>query len=93
MREKGILTVRCPRCEKTAKRKNGWFAVNAKRYLSIYCCEEHGYLKGKIRIKSTDEKKYYLMKTVELTDKKEVKRVQDKQEALRMKRRKKKSEK
>lgn len=93
LREKGMLNVICPICQKPVKKKIRWFAVNARRYVCVSSCPRHGLMKGKIRFKSTDEKKYYVIKTIELTDKKEAKRIQEKQEVLRLKRKKRKEEK
>lgn len=50
-------------------------------------CPEHGYFKGKIRMKKTDEGKYYVIKTLKLIDLEEAAAIREKKEILRKKRR------
>ena len=50
-------------------------------------CPEHGYLKGKIRLKKTDEGSYYVVKTVKKINEEEAVEIREKRNLLREKRR------
>ena len=41
---------------------------NPKVYYSISNCEEHGLIRGKIRIRKTEDEKYFAVKTLRFTD-------------------------
>lgn len=49
-------------------------------------CPRHGYLKGKIRMKKTDEGKIYVIKTIKLSDEAEAALIREKREILKKKR-------
>lgn len=82
-----VNSTRCPLCHKPAKKKLRWFSVNARRYYSVSICPEHGFLKGKVRMKKTEEGKFFVEKTVSLIDEKDAKRILEKKELLCAKRR------
>ena len=86
MRDREVTSTRCPVCKKNAKRKIRWFMNNPKVYYSISVCEEHGLVRGKIRIRKTDEGKYYAVKTLRITDEKEEEEFRERRELLRWKR-------
>jgi exonuclease family protein len=49
------------------KKKIKWFSTNQRNYYCIGICPEHGFVKGKIRVrKSGDE--YYVIKTTKVVD-------------------------
>lgn len=87
VKESNIITTKCYICNKTAKKKIKWFSSNQKTYYCIARCEEHGYLKGRMKIKKTDDNKYYAVKILKLTDEDGVADVKEKQLAARAKRR------
>lgn len=67
---------------------------NPKVYYSMSVCEKHGYVRGKIRIRKTDEEKYFAIKTLRIADMKEAEELLERKEVLRCKRQlKKKAEK
>lgn len=49
--DREILSTRCYICNRLTKRKIKWFTPNGKHYYSISFCEQHGNMKGKIRIR------------------------------------------
>lgn len=55
-------------------------------YFSLAVCPEHGYLKGKIRIKKADGDRVFAVKTLKLTDEEGAAFVVNKKEELRKKR-------
>lgn len=87
MKDREVTGTKCFLCGQTAKKKIRWFAVNPKSYLCLAHCQEHGYFKGKARIKKTDEGNYYVVKTLKQIDEKEADFIREKKESLRKKRR------
>lgn len=85
--DREVSSTCCPLCHRPAKRKIRWFSVNARRYFSISVCPEHGYIKGKVRMRKTDEGKFYVEKTTSLVDEADAKRILEKKELLCAKRR------
>lgn len=94
MKDREVTSTRCPICKLAAKRKIRWFINNSKIYYSISACPVHGYIEGKIRIRKTEEDKYFAMKYLKCVDIEEAGEIRQKRESLRLKRQmKKKSEK
>lgn len=87
MRDREVTGTKCFLCQQTAKKKIRWFSVNPKQHLCLAYCPEHGYFKGKIRLKKTDEDKYYVVKTLKQISQEEAVLIKEKKEALRKKRR------
>ncbi len=86
MKDREVTSTRCPVCHSTARRKLRWFSVNSKQYYSISMCPDHGMVKGKIRMKRTDEDAFFVIKTLKLIDEDDAKIIREKQENLRIKR-------
>lgn len=86
MKDREVTSTRCPVCHRAAKRKIRWFMNNSKIYYSISVCEEHGPVKGKIRIRKTEEEKYYAVKTLRLADIEEAEGFRERRDILRKKR-------
>lgn len=72
MADREIMSTKCFRCQKLAKRKIKWFTPNGKHYLSVSYCPDHGYLKAKIRIKKDENGKLYVVKTMRFITDEEV---------------------
>ena len=51
MKDRSVTSTKCCLCGKSLRKKIRWFTANQKMYFSLAVCPEHGYLKGKIRIK------------------------------------------
>ena len=58
---------------------------NPKVYYSISNCEEHGLIRGKIRIRKTEDEKYFAVKTLRFTDTEEAEELRERKEVLRLK--------
>jgi DNA polymerase III epsilon subunit-like protein len=86
MKDREVTSTRCPICKKNAKRKLRWFLHNQKNYYSISICQEHGLVKGKIRLRKTEEDMVYAVKTIRVIDGAEAEEIRGKREALRRKR-------
>ncbi len=66
--DREVRSCKCFVCKKAAKRVIKWFSTNNKAYYGLFRCEEHGLIKGRIRIKCSDDGQYYAIKIMKLTD-------------------------
>ncbi len=89
MRDSEVLSTYCCRCGRKARKRIHWFSANAKNYYSVAECKEHGLLKGKIRMKATDEHTVYVVKTIKICSEAEASMIREKRDDLREKRRRK----
>lgn len=87
MADREVASSRCCLCGKNARKKIRWFSGNGKSYLCQAYCEHHGFIRGKIRMKKTEEGRFYAIKTLKLIDENEAALVREKQEEVRKKRR------
>nr|WP_296009155.1 3'-5' exonuclease [uncultured Blautia sp.] len=87
MKDRGVTKTKCYLCGETARKKVRWFSVNPKSHMCLALCPKHGYFKGKIRLKKTDEGRYYVIKTLKQADEQEAALIREKKEQLRKKRR------
>lgn len=86
MKDRGVTSTKCYLCGKSLRKKIRWFTANQKMYFSLAVCPEHGYLKGKIRIKKADGDRVFVVKTLKLTDEEGAAFVINKKEELKKKR-------
>ena len=92
MKDREVSSTRCPICHNPARRKIRWFVNNSKVYESISLCKEHGYVKGKVKIRHTEENRYYAVKTLRCVTDEEAEEIREKRESLRRKRQMKKKD-
>lgn len=92
MADREVKAMHCCLCGRNARKKLWWFSVNAKNYYSIALCPVHGYMKGKIRLKKTDEGRIYVVKTIKVSSQEEAEEIREKKEDVRAKRRRKRQE-
>nr|MCR5370469.1 DNA polymerase III [Clostridium sp.] len=76
----------CCKCQRALRKKIRWFSNNQRYYYSLAACPEHGYVKGKIRIKRSDDGSYFAVKTTKLTDQQGVDVIVGKKDDIRKKR-------
>lgn len=62
MQDREVISTRCYLCKKNLRKKIRWFAANPKHFYSISVCDKHGLMKGKIRLKKS-ENGIYVVKT------------------------------
>ena len=68
-RDREVVSSKCYICHCNIRKKIKWFSGNGKQYYCLAYCEKHGYLKGKIRVRKTDDDKVYIVKTTKfITD-------------------------
>ena len=62
-RDREVMSSKCYICHCNIRKKIKWFSGNGKQYYCLAYCEKHGYLKGKIRVRKTDDDMVYVVKT------------------------------
>lgn len=68
MKDRSVTRISCYECGRALRAKIRWFTPNQKVYQSLACCPEHGWIRGKIRLKKVDEDQVFVIKTLKLTD-------------------------
>lgn len=84
--DKTVTDLICCRCNRMLRKKIRWFCVNQKFYFALGICPEHGFVKGKIRMKRRDDGRIYVVKTMKLTDEEGAAQIYEKKEEARLKR-------
>lgn len=85
--DKTVTAIRCLHCGKALRKKIRWFSGNNRIYYCLAECPEHGFVKGKIRMKKNDEGRVFVVKTVKMTDAEGAERIRCALEEMRRKRR------
>ena len=76
-RDSEVVSTKCYLCHRNLKKKIPWFAVSLKNYYAVAYCEEHGYMKGKIRVNKTDDGRVYIVKTTKFISEEDVKALEE----------------
>ena len=87
MSNRDVTATRCYLCGKNAHKKIRWFSGNQKNYFCLCYCNEHGYMKGKIRLRKTDTNNVFVIRTLKLVSEEESLEVKARQEEVRRRRR------
>lgn len=87
MSNRDVTATKCYKCGKTAHKKIRWFSSNQKNYFCLCYCNEHGYMKGKIRLKKTETSNIFVVRTLKLVSEEQSLEVKARQEELRRRRR------
>lgn len=86
MEDKAVTDMLCYECRRMLRKKVRWFSVNQKTYYCLASCPEHGYVKGKIRMKKTDDDKVFAVKTIKITGEDGAKLILERKEEVRKRR-------
>lgn len=78
--DKEVVSSKCYLCHKNLRKKIKWFSPNGRNYYCLAHCDKHGYLKGKIRVKKTDDEQVFVIKTTKLVSAQEAEKVAQQQE-------------
>lgn len=78
MHDREVTSTRCIFCNRNARKRLRWFSINARQYYCIASCPEHGLIKGKIRMKKTEDNTYYVVKTVKAIDEEQAAQIREK---------------
>ena len=87
MEQRKVKNLRCACCGAVLRQKIHWFASSLTVYYAVGYCEQHGYMRGKIKVKNAINGKIFLIKTVKPIQKSEAESIELRQEELRKKRR------
>ncbi len=86
LQDREVNSTRCYLCKKNLRKKIRWFAANPKHLYSVSVCDKHGYMKGKIRLKKS-ENGVYVVKTQKFISEEEVADIIEKRDHIREQRR------
>lgn len=86
MEDRSVVSLRCCFCHKKSRKRIRWFTSNSKTHIAVGYCQKHGYMRGKIKIKKTDEDFYYAVKTIKAISEEEARFIREKQNNIRKKR-------
>ncbi len=81
--DRRVCSTKCYFCRRNLKRKIKWFTPNGKHYYSVSYCDQHGYMKGKIRIRKTEDDRVYAVKTLKFISEEEAKEIRAKRDKAR----------
>lgn len=87
MKDSRVQSMKCYVCGKNVRKKIRWFSGNQKMYYALGYCEQHGYLRGKIKIRKSEDNLFYAIKILKLTDEEGASQIKDRQLSTREKRR------
>lgn len=86
MADKNVTDMICYKCNRMLRKKIRWFSYGQKFYLCLAVCPEHGFVKGKIRIKKTEDGFIFAVKTQKLVDEETAEMVIKKKEETKLRR-------
>jgi len=84
--DKTVTDLICCKCNRMLRKKIRWFSVNQKFYTALGSCPEHGNVKGKIRMRRSDDGCIYVVKTMRLVGEEDVREIYEKKEETKKKR-------
>ena len=87
LEDKEVISIRCDKCGEPLDVKVDWFSDSGKTYYCLGTCKKHGYVRGRLRIRKTEDDGFWCIKILKSTDEKGKQRILDKQTAIREKRR------
>lgn len=82
-----VNSMLCNKCDKPLEKILDWFSDSGKTHYCLGKCPEHGYVRGKIRVKKRDEDSFFAIKIMKSTDEEGANSIYEKKEAIREKRR------
>ena len=80
MEDSVVRSTRCMLCGAETKEKVEWFTNNGKHYYCVVYCNNHGLLKGKIRLRKSVKHEIYVVKTMKQIDAKGLSLIIEKRE-------------
>lgn len=72
LKDKDITDMKCVKCSRMLRKKLRWFPYGQRFYFCLAVCPEHGYVKGKIRVKKSEDDRFYAVKTAKMADEQDV---------------------
>lgn len=86
MKEKAVTDMVCLKCRRMLRKKIRWFPYGQRFYFCLATCPEHGYVKGKIRVKKSEDDRMYIVKTCKMAGEDDAVLLYQKKEDARRKR-------
>ena len=86
LKDKDITDMKCVKCNRMLRKKLRWFPYGQRFYFCLAVCPEHGVVKGKIRVKKSEDDRFYAVKTAKMADEQDVELLAQKKEDGRKKR-------
>lgn len=86
LEDRGLTELVCPACRRMLRKKVRWFSLNQKQYFCLGVCRNHGYVRGKLRMKKAENGEFYVVKTMKATDEAGAQKIFLKKEEQRKKR-------
>ena len=77
-----IMSTKCYICHKNIRRKIKWFTPNGKHYYAVACCDKHGFMKAKVRIKKAENGRLYVVKTCRFISPEDVETMKQRQKKI-----------
>ena len=86
LKDKEIADIVCVKCARMLRKKIRWFSYGQRFYFALGICPEHGYMKGKIRMKKSEDGSFFAVKTTKLVGEEGAAYVEQKKEETKKKR-------
>lgn len=80
--DREVLYSGCYLCKRRVSRKIRWFSPNNKHYYCVSYCTKHGFIKGKIRLRKTEDGKVYVVKTMKQISEAQMLEIREKSEKI-----------
>ena len=87
MEDREVLSTKCYRCGRRLRKKVRWFPSGGRNYLCLAYCPDHGYMKGKLRLKKAERGGVFAVKTLKLISEEDAVEIRLKKKELEKKRR------
>ncbi len=81
-RDREVTSSKCYICHCNIRKKIKWFSNNGRQYYCLAYCDKHGYLKGKIRVRKTDDDKVYIVKTTKFITEEQAREIEQRREHI-----------
>lgn len=89
--DRTVSSTKCYLCNKNIRKKIRWFTGNGKHYYSVAYCDQHGFMKSKIRVRKSEDEKVYVVKTARFITQEELDEIKQRQEKIRIQKKEKKN--
>lgn len=86
MGDREVTDTHCFLCGMRTRKRIPWFTNNGKHYYTVVNCVRHGAIKGKIRLRRTENGRIYVVKTMRQIDSEGVQDIMDKKSQVRQNR-------
>ncbi len=75
--DREVASSKCYLCHRNLRKKLKWYTPNGRHYYCLAYCDKHGHLKGKIRVRKSENGGIYIVKTTKLITPEEAEAVRE----------------